>query len=169
MSHSKDVIVETLGYYLAVCDIESPANSPGVWKSLNQSECGSVSNRVDTFIASAAEHGHAAIVPLYDDGVFKVRLIHTLRQGLDLGDGLPNDLKEDYRGVLHLKTGRMIVASLDDLGTERRMPSFEIEPGAYAIRVLSDREQQLRHEFLEGLHHYPMAEGPDFVVPISPV
>src|SRR5207245_22632 len=117
-----------------------------------------------------AEGGRAhELLPwvLLFDGVFRVRIevlpsgsepsVRALQRGRFLGN-------LGSEGVLFCPSGEVVVAPLLSLGELSLRPAVVVPPGLYRVRIESNAEEQIKHEFLDRVEDYPPDDGPDWTL-----
>jgi hypothetical protein len=167
-------LIKTEGMYMGIFDMRSPVNTPGRFGEALENAGGLAgaegSPVVPHFNELWAEGGREhTLLPwvLLFDGVFRVRIevlpsgsepsVRTPQQGAFLGN-------LGSEGMLLCPSGQVVVAPLLSLGEPSLRPSIVVPRGLYRVRIGSDEQEQIKHEFLDRVEDYPPDDGPDWTL-----
>ena len=179
------VIVNADGCYLAVLDLESPANREGHYQEgrklsydfdgpgSGKWDSGSAdldfkkaNDRMEQYWAQQQEKGDIlSWVSL--SGVYKVSL--ELITDPDFS-AFPSGQRTAFSGgrdiewELHCPSGRLAVVSLKELGGPGISAAWTVEPGTYRAGLEEIEAETRRHYKVDTVSGYPAGEGPDFIL-----
>ena len=169
-------LIKTEGCYVGIFDALSPVNGAGRFdRFMRRADRQAVEARQrwsalyrfnDQWIDAAARGEILAWIVLFD-GVFKTvatilvpppRIAPTMAQAREFLGG-------DYHPLV-CPSGRIVVASLSDLGHRSLEPLVVVEPGTYHVALTRHDDQEDEHSFLTDPAQYPPSDGPDWSIEV---
>jgi len=167
-------LIQTEGCYVGIFDALSPINVAGSFQrfmseadrqaATAQQGWSTLYRFNDQWIAATARGEILTWIVLFD-GVFKTtakilvpppRIDPTTEQ-------VQAFLGQDYHPLV-CPSGRIMVASLNDLGNHSLEPLVVVEPGTYRVALTRDDDQEDKHSFLTDPAQYPPLDGPDWSI-----
>ena len=166
-------LVTDAALYLGIFDYASPVNKLGEWEVLFHDAERKAGNEqwktlyyFNDYWAKLAKQGHILSWITLFDGVFKaeLRLLADNPQ-IEFKETETEHFLGDGKATrLFCPTGKIVVASLGDLGTEIITPLATLESGWYKVGFFCDEEKESEHHFLEDETQYPADSSPDWII-----
>jgi len=167
-------LIKTDGCYVGIFDALSPVNAAGRLSSVMQAavqEAAAAGQpwasilHVNDHWSAAMQRGDILAWVVLFDGVFKATatvLVPTAPHA-----PTPEQSSRLLGGTYHplsCPSGRIIVASLSDLGSQTCEPIIVAQPGTYHVALTVDDRQEGAHAFLDDGAQYPDLDGPDWAI-----
>jgi hypothetical protein len=174
-----ETLIKTEGCYLGIFDLSAAIHREESFSSIF--EKGKVDAEqaqkswaalfyINERLLQKTRHGEILVWIVLFDGCFKAR-IKVLKNGEEfVPERLPAaPFLNSESHPLNCPTGRIVVASLHELGSSDLLPTIEIEPGIYEVGLFQDQEQEAKHMFLDQAMDYPVNDGPDWCLVLNKV
>jgi hypothetical protein len=167
-------LIRTEDCYVGLFDVLSPINVAGIFgRFITEAQHEAVAAGpawaalyyFNDRWRDAATRGEIVWWALVFDGVFRATAT-VLERPPEPTSGLahPPALMDPTDHLLTCPSGRIVVASLHELGNPTLEPLLVIAPGTYHVVVRQDDEQENAHYFLTDPAEYPPQDGPDWSI-----
>ena len=166
-------LIRDTALYLGIFDYTSSANRPGKWDALFQDARRKAGRQkwqalfhLNGSWIDFAREGHLLSWITLFHGVFKVEIkLLSENPQIEFEESeTKRFLGEGKRNRLYCPSGKIIVASLEDLGKNSIVPLATIQPGWYKVEFFCDDNKESEHSFLEDESQYPVDDGPDWII-----
>lgn len=167
-------LIKTEGCYIGIFDALSAANAIGLFatsmhvakrRTAAMGQRGTDILEFNQLWIDAAARGEILVWVVLFDGVYKViaRVLPFRPSITPTMEQTTAFLGQEYH-ALFCPSGRIMVASLSDLGSQSLEPLVVVEPGTYHVALTVDDSQEAKHGFLDDVAQYPPTDGPDWSI-----
>ncbi len=167
-------LIKTEGCYIGIFDASSPMNIQNLYAAFMDVAKAQAKSNGEGWASlyyfnqqwiDAASRSEILVWIVLFDGIYKIAMdVHPLSPRLVLTDEQKEPFLGDRLHLLSCPSGRIIVASLSDLGRQDLEPAAVVEPGTYRVGLTVDYKGEPDHWFLEDPSEYPSSDGPDWSV-----